>query len=255
MPDPSQDKPRYLTEHLSELRRVLIRSLIGIAIGVGLAFWRSDLLFAVLLRPFAAVQARFPQFAGQVHSLQTLSPIEAFMINMKLATVVGLILASPFVLRELWSFASPALKPNERAGVLMVFSLGLFFFSAGLAFGYFVIIPLALDFLIRYNLDYHFLPQWTLEEYFNFVVNFLLVFGCVFELPLVLAALVSIGLATPAFLAQKRKHAIFGIFILAAFIAPSADPVTQTIVAVPLVFLYELGIWLSRLAVRRKNKT
>jgi sec-independent protein translocase protein TatC len=83
-------------------------------------------------------------------------------------------------------------------------------------------------------------------------VNFLLIFGCVFELPLVLAALVSVGVATPAFLIQKRKHAILGIFILAAFIAPSADPISQIIVAVPLIVLYEIGIWLSYLAVRRK---
>lgn len=84
------------------------------------------------------------------------------------------------------------------------------------------------------------------------MVNFLLIFGLVFELPLVLAGLVSIGLATPAYLAHLRKHAIIAIFILAAFIAPSADPVTQTIVAVPLVILYEVGIWLSYLAVRKK---
>ena len=82
----------------------------------------------------------------------------------------------------------------------------------------------------------------------------MLIFGCVFELPLVLAALVSVGIATPAFLSQKRKHAILGIFVLAALIAPSADPITQTIVAVPLILLYEIGIWLSYLAMRRKNK-
>ncbi len=248
----STDRPRYVTEHLKELRKGLVHSLVFTILGVGIAFWRSDFLFAVLLKPFQNALAKFPEMSSHVQTLQTLSPIEAFMINMKLATVMGLVLASPFLLREIWIFASPALKSNERFGILMVFCLGLFFFCGGLAFGYYLIVPLALQFLIHYNLDYHFLPQWTLQGYFDFVVNFLLIFGLVFELPLVLAALVSIGVATPAFLAHKRKHAIIAIFVLSAFIAPSADPVTQTIVAVPLIFLYEVGIWLSYLSFRKK---
>ncbi|HUO58957.1 MAG TPA: twin-arginine translocase subunit TatC [bacterium] len=252
MPEPFQDRPLYITQHLTELRKGIVHALIATGIGVGLAFWKSDWLFFALLQPFRSALEKFPEMKAQVHTLQTLAPIEAFMINMKLATVAGLALASPFILREIWVFASPALKSNERTGILMVFFLGLFFFGAGLAFGYYLIIPLALQFLIHYNLDYQFIPQWTLQGYFSFLMNFLLIFGLVFELPLVLAALVAIGVATPAFLSQKRKHAIIGIFVLAAFIAPSADPVTQTLVAVPLVVLYEIGIWLSYLSVRKK---
>ncbi len=255
MPDPSSDRPKYLTEHLSELRQGLIKSSVYIVLGMALAFWKSEWLFDVLLKPFRDSLARFPEFSAQVHTLQTLTPIEAFMINMKLAAIVGMVLASPFILWQVWRFVAPALKPHERSGILMVFLLGLFFFLGGLAFGYFIIVPIAMRFLIQYNLDYHFIPQWTLQGYFGFVMNFLLVFGCVFELPLVLAGLVTIGIATPAFLSQKRKHAIVGIFILAFFIAPSADPVTQTIVALPLIVLYEFGILLSRLAFSRKNRT
>ena len=195
-----------------------------------------------------------PQLSGRVQTLQTLTPIEVFMINMKLALIVGLILASPFILREIWVFTKPALRPRERGAILMVFLLGLFFFAAGFAFGYFLIVPMAILFLIKYNLAYQFVPQWTLQGYFDFVVNFLLIFGCVFELPLVLAALVGVGVATPAFLSQKRRHAILIIFILSAFIAPSADPITMVIVAVPLVLLYEMGIWFSYLVIRRKNQ-
>lgn len=254
MPDLIPDRPKYLTEHLNELRQGLIKSSVFVVLGMVLAFWKSDLLFVVLLKPFHDSLATFPEFSSQVHTLQTLTPIEAFMINMKLAGIVGLILASPFILWQIWGFVTPALKPQERSGILMVFLLGLFFFLGGVAFGYFVIVPIAMRFLIRYNLDYHFIPQWTLQGYFGFVMNFLLVFGCVFELPLVLAALVTMGIATPAFLSQKRKHAIVGIFILAFFIAPSADPGTQTIVALPLIVLYEIGILLSRLAFSRKNR-
>ena len=252
MPNPPPDQPKYLVEHLAELRQRLVRCLVIALTGMAVAFWKSDWLFNLLLRPFRKVQSQFPDFANQVHSLQTLAPIEAFMINMKLATIAGLVLASPFILREIWAFSAPALKTNERGAIFMVFCLGLFFFGGGLAFGYFVIIPLALQFLVKYNLDYHFIPQWTLDGYFSFLSNFLLVFGCLFELPLVLAALVSIGVATPAFLAQKRKHAIVGIFVLAFFVAPSADPISQTLVALPLIALYEVGIWLSYLAVRKK---
>ena len=252
MSQPAPDRPRYLTEHLKELRSTLIRCLVTAAVAVGLAFWRSDWLFAALLKPFQDALGRFPEMALEAKALQTLSPIEAFSINMKFALVAGLILASPYILRQAWVFAAPALKPHERTGILMVFFLGLFFFASGLAFGYFVVIPLALQFLIRYNLDFHFAPHWTLQGYYDFVMNFLLLFGFVFELPLVLAALVSIGVATPAFLAQKRRHAILGIFILGTLIAPSPDPLTLCIIAVPLIALYEIGIWLSYLAFRRK---
>lgn len=252
MSEPIIDRPRYFTEHLADLRKGLVRSLVVAAVGLGLAFWKSDWLFEFLLHPFKTVLAKFPALSNQVHTLQTLTPIEAFMINMKLAAVAGLLLASPYILRELWVFAAPALKPQERNAILMVFCMGLFFFLGGIAFGYFIVVPMSLEFLMGYNLDFNFTPQWTLQGYYSFVVNFLLIFGCLFELPLVLAALVAIGIATPAFLSQKRRHAILGIFILAALVAPSADPITQTIVAVPLIVLYEIGIWLSYLVVRRK---
>jgi sec-independent protein translocase protein TatC len=242
-----------LTEHLADLRKGAVRSLILVAIGLGVAFWQSSSLFAALLYPFKSALAKFPQVSGQVHTLQTLTPIEAFMINMKLALVGGIVLASPLVLREIWSFTAPALKPNERGAILFVFCLGLFFFAAGVLFGYFVVIPMALDFLIRYNLDYQFIPQWTLQGYFGFVIDFLVIFGVIFELPLVLMALVAIGVATPAFLTQKWKQAVFGIFVLSAIIAPSADPITMTIVAIPLIGLYVIGIGLSWLASRRRN--
>jgi sec-independent protein translocase protein TatC len=247
------DKPRLFSVHLAELRKMMVRVLIVCGIGIVLAFLKSDWLFTALLHPFESVLAKYPQIQSKVQTLQTLTPVEAFMINMKLATLVGLLLVSPYILREIWVFAVPALKSSERQALLLVLSLGLFFFSGGMVFGYFIVIPLALQFLMNYNMSFHFIPQWTLEGYFNFVMNFLLVFGLVFELPLLLAALVSIGVATPAYLAHKRKHAIVAIFILAAFLAPSADPVSQTIVALPLVALYEVGIWLSYLAIRRKT--
>ena len=253
MPDQTPDRPRYLTEHLADLRKSFLRSVVILAVGLVVAFWKSAWLFDVLLHPFKETLAKFPAVSGQVHTLQTLAPIEAFMINMKLAFVAGLIFASPFILREIWAFMSQALKAQERSAILFVFCLGLFFFGGGVWFGYSVVIPLALDFLIRYNLDYQFIPQWTLQGYFGFVVNFLMLFGVIFELPLVLMGFVAIGVATPAFLIHKWKHAIFGIFVLSAIVAPSADPITMTIIALPLVALYGVGIGLSWLASRRRN--
>jgi len=250
---PLPDKPLYLVEHLRDLRSGIVRSLVALALGVALAFWGSGTLFELLLKPFQEALAKFPELALRVPSLQTLAPVEAFMVNMKLAGVAGLVLASPLLLREIWTFVSPALKAPERMGLLIVLSFGLLFFGAGVAFGYKVIVPLALEFLLRYNLDFHFLPQWTLQGYFGFVVNFLLIFGVIFELPLVLAGLVAAGIATPAFLIHKWRHAVIGIFILAAVIAPSADPVTQTLVALPLVALYGLGILLSFIAYRKRT--
>jgi sec-independent protein translocase protein TatC len=253
MESSSPDKPRYFFDHLMELRQVLVQSLAAVILGVGLAFWKSALLFQILIEPFRRAVAHFPQAESQVSALRTLVPIEAFMINMKLATAAGVVLVSPFLLWRIGVFVVPALKPSERKAILAVLTLGLFFFLGGVGFSYFLVIPLALEFLLRYNLTYQFIPQWTLQGYFDFTLNFSLVFGILFELPLVLAALAAVGIATPQFLAHKRKHAILAIFVLAAIVAPSADPVTQTIVAVPLVVLYEVGIWLSWLAVRRKK--
>lgn len=248
------DKPRYLFDHLKELRQVLVQGLVAIALGVGLAFIQSALLFQILEEPFRRVVAHLPpQAQSQMGALRTLVPIEAFMINMKLATAAGVVLVSPFLLWRLWVFVVPALKPSERNAILAVLTLGLFFFMGGVCFSYFLVVPLALEFLLKYNLDFQLIPQWTLQGYFDFTINFSLIFGVLFELPLVLAALAAAGIATPQFLAHKRKHAILAIFILAAIVAPSADPVTQTIVAVPLVLLYEVGIWLSWLVVRRKK--
>ncbi len=249
----TKDQPRYFFDHFLELRRALIHSLVYLTLGVGLAFWKSALLFEILLRPLRTVMEKFPLTSLRVDGLQTLVPVEAFMINMKLATAAGLILSLPFILWEAWNFASPALKAKERGAVLMVFCLGLVFFLAGAAFSYFLVIPLALQFLVHYNLEYHFIPRWTLQGYFNFAVSFTVIFGLVFEFPLVLAALGAIGIVTPEFMAQKRRLAIMGIFILAAALAPSADPITMTIVAVPMVVLYELGIWMSRLAFFRRK--
>ena len=232
---------------------MLVQALIAMTLGVGLAFWKSALLFQILEEPFHRAMSHFPQVEAQTSSLKTLIPIEAFMINMKLATAAGLVLASPFILWRIWVFVVPALKPTERVAILLVLTMGLFFFIGGICFSYFLVIPLALEFLLRYNLDYQLIPVWTLQGYFDFTLNFSLVFGVLFELPLVLAGLAATGIATPQYLAQKRKHAILAIFILAAIVAPSADPVTQTIVAVPLVVLYEVGIWLSWLVVRRKK--
>jgi sec-independent protein translocase protein TatC len=247
------DKPRFFFDHLKELRQMLVQSLIAITLGVCLAFWKSALLFQILEEPYRRTLAHFPQAETQVSALKTLVPIEAFMINMKLATAAGIVLASPFILWRIWVFVVPALKPSERVAILMVLTLGLGFFMGGVCFSYFLVIPMALQFLLQYNLDYQLIPLWTLQGYFDFTLNFSLVFGILFELPLVLAGLAGIGIATPQFLSQKRKHAILAIFILAAIVAPSADPVTQTIVAVPLILLYEVGIWLSWLVVKRKK--
>lgn len=121
------DRPRYLTEHLKELRTGFFRSLAALIVGTALAIWKSDWIFKALLFPFLSALAHYPAINSQVHTLQTLSPVEAFMINMKLAFAVGVVLASPFIFREIWIFASPALKQKERSAILMVFSFGLFF--------------------------------------------------------------------------------------------------------------------------------
>jgi sec-independent protein translocase protein TatC len=241
------------SEHLMELRKGLIRSLLACLVGWIIAYWKSADFFKVLIHPVQQAYAYFPQFSSQHVFLQTLEPIEVFMINLRLIFLVGILLASPVWIREIWVFASPGLKSHERGVVFWIFTAGMFFFLLGASGAYFFIIPVALRFLIQYNIGYHLLPRWSLGKYFDFLISFLLAFGCVCELPLIMAALSFFGLVPPTFYSSKRKIAILGIFILAAFLTPTGDPVTQTILAIPLLILFELGIQLSFLAFRHRK--
>jgi sec-independent protein translocase protein TatC len=219
-------------DHLEELRGGVLKSLAAVVIASVLFYPFIDRVLGFLVRP--------------VGHLVFTAPADAFVARMMLTLVGGTLCALPVVLYQVWSFVSVALNQEERKYVLLFGPLSLIMFFAGVLFAYAVAAPWALGFLMRYSSDIM-VPMITVKNYISFVSTLLFSFGVVFELPLVLMFLTKIGIATPEFLIQKRRHAILLIFIVSAILTPP-DAITLFILAVPLIILYEIGIWVSRWA-------
>ena len=236
-----------LREHLTELRKRLLVAVIALVGTTGLSFAFYGQIFDVLLLPARDLSAL--KEGGFVFIELT----EMFAVTMKVSLMAGLVLASPIVVYEIVMFVAPGLTPKERRYLIM-FLPGVFIsFAAGVAFGYFVLIPPAINFLVNFGGDLA-TPMIRIGNYVNLVVMLLFWIGLVFETPLVMFLLARLGIASPARFARWRRYWIVVAFVLGAIITPTFDPVNQTLVALPLIVLYELGIWLSKLAARGRKK-
>ena len=234
-------------DHLEELRWRILWSLLALIVG-GVAGLVLVLYFdvpALLIRPAV-------DLFGEDFRLLTLSPEANFIILLQLSLLVGLILASPVVIYQIWAFFSPALEDREKRAIVPALFMGLVLFVAGLALAYFIVLELALRFLSGILIDY-LEASWTANYYIGFVVKMLLAFGIVFELPVVVLVLSVLGVVTPEFLRTKRRHAFVAILLLASFISPG-DMINVTIaMTVPLIALYEFSIFLSVLVWRKRK--
>lgn len=230
--------------HLGELRRRITYIAIVVVVCVIAAFIEKKWVFWVLLRPLENTQ---------VDELTTLGVTEAFMQVLKVSVYAGLIVSLPFILYQFWAFIMPALYENEKRSVVpyVVFTTALFL--AGVAFGYFIVLPVGLRFMIGYGGDI-FNQLLQAERYINFVSMFLLAFGVVFELPLVMMLLAWAGLVDHVKMRKVRKYAILVEAVVAMVFTPSQDPLSMALMLIPLILLYEFGIWLSRLAAKRRAK-
>jgi sec-independent protein translocase protein TatC len=184
-------------------------------------------------------------------SLIFTSVAEAFFTYMKVAFIAGLILASPYLLYQIWAFVAPGLYQKEKKYVVPFVLGGSLFFAMGVFFGYFIAIPIGFKFLLGYATDF-IKPMPSMKEYLSFSIKFLLVFGLVFEFPVVLVLLARIGVIDAKTLARQRKYAILLIFIFAAVMTPP-DLISQVLMALPLMGLYELSILLSKVFGKRKE--
>lgn len=223
-----------ISGHLQELRSRLIRSVLILSLFFGAAFYFSDSLLFLLKRPLHA-------------ELVFLSPAEAFWADLKVSLFVGFLAALPVILFELWQFVAPGLLPNERGSLLPFLIVSTLLFFAGMAFCYLIALPFALDFLIDYGRRSGITPQISVSMYIDFNLKFLLGFGLVFELPLVMLFLSKIGLLTPAFFTRNRKYAILLAFFIAAVLTPTPDIFNQCVMAIPLIILYEIGVLVVRI--------
>ena len=237
-PLPMDEKKLPLTTHLQELRKRLILSFIAVGGGFALCYTFAEKIFDILAAPLL-------EMMPQGGSLIFTSVAEAFFTYMKVAFVAGLILASPFVLYQIWAFVAPGLYRHEKKYVVPFVLAGSFFFALGIFFGYYVALPIGFKFLLGFATDF-IKPLPSMKEYLSFSIKFLLAFGLVFEFPVVLVLLARIGVVDARTLARQRKYAILLIFVFAAILTPP-DIVSQVIVALPMIGLYELSILLSKL--------
>lgn len=238
------DKRMTLTEHLSDLRKCLIVSIIAIGIGFIISFNFSEEILK-FLTAFITPENR-PTFIF-------LSPAEALWSNFKVAFFAGIILALPIVIYEVWRFVSPGLNVKERRYALPFISLSFISFCMGLIFCYMVILRFAMNFLLTYKTA-GLTPMISISYYLDFVIKFMLAFGAIFELPFVIIFLARIGILTPEFLSKNRKYAILINFIIAAILTPTPDIFNQLLMAGPLIVLYEIGIIGARI-FNRKDQT
>ncbi|MDI6763876.1 MAG: twin-arginine translocase subunit TatC [Thermodesulfobacteriota bacterium] len=232
------EKKQPLTSHLQELRKRLVLSFIAVAAGFVLCYAFSQDLFDILSKPLLKVM---PSGGSLIFT----SVAEAFFTYMKVAFIAGIILTSPFVLFQVWAFVAPGLYRNEKRYVIPFVAAGSFFFALGILFAYFVAIPVGFKFLLGYATDF-IKPMPSMKEYLSFSIKFLLAFGLVFEFPVVLVLLARIGVVDAKMLARHRKYAILLIFIFAAVMTPP-DVISQLLMAIPLMGLYELSIILSKI--------
>jgi len=227
------DEKLPFTGHLEELRARLIRCFIAIIIGTGGAYAYKEKLFDILKKPLIAAM---PESGTLIYTGLT----EAFFTYLKVALLAGLFLAAPVIVFEFWMFVTPGLYKKERLMLAPVILLTLVFFVGGALFGYFVVFPWGFPFLLSFQSEaIQALP--SMKDYLSLASKLLIAFGVVFELPIILTCMAAIGLVTPAFLRKNRKYALVLFFIGGAILTPP-DVVTQVMMAVPLIILYEISI-------------
>ncbi len=183
--------------------------------------------------------------------LHFIGPSEGLIVKLKVSFFSGLILVLPFIVFQIWKFISIGLKKKERRIILIYFPISSLLFFAGILFAYFIMSPAGLYFLI--NISSGLKPMFTISKYTSLIILLIFVFGLIFELPLVILFLTQIGLVTPKFLTQNRKYAILLMFIVSAILTPP-DIFTQFILAIPVLILYEISIWLSKLVWSRRKR-
>lgn len=233
-----------LREHLLELRRRLLWAAIAVLVCTGVAFAFHEQILLLLMRPaqgFAGVPGGKPIYTDITEFIST---------AMKASLLVGLFASLPFVLYQMVMFVMPGLTPRERWYLYLLLPTVVVAFVAGAAFGYRVLFPPAIRFLLEFGSDVA-TPYIRIGSYVNLMLSLLFWMGIVFEMPVVLFFLAKIGLVTSQFLARNRRYAIVLAFVLGAVITPTFDPVNQTLVAAPIIVLYEASIWLTKLARRR----
>ncbi len=226
-----------LTEHLEELRRRIIYCIVAVvALSITLYFF-SDRIIQILARP--------------IGTLYFFTPTEAFVARIKVSIATAVALALPFIVYQVWSFVTPALTKSERRYAFPIVVSSSILFVTGVAFAYFVVIPVGIRFLLAFaSIDLQ--PLIGITKYLGFIVWLMLILGVVFQLPVVIFFLDRIGVVSPKGLKKKRKHVVVGVFLISALLTPP-DVITQVAMSVPIILLYEASILMVSLSHRRAS--
>lgn len=270
-------------DHLEELRWRILRSLVAILLGAILCFALSDGVMQLLIKPYeqavlslenqrspgvvSAMQSLVSSWFGTPQNapdlspevieipptrrLQALRPMTYFFINLQIAFMGGFVLALPYLLLQIWHFIAPGLLRTEKRLALPILSLSILCFAIGALIAYLLVLPMGLRFFLALEPP-DMTSQWSADEYISFVLRLIFGFGIVFEMPVMALFLSKVGVLTAERMRRIRRYAIIVIFILAAIITPP-DPVSQLMMALPLLLLYELSIWICKVTAKKRS--
>jgi sec-independent protein translocase protein TatC len=235
-------------DHLADLRKRIIYSAAAIAVGAGIGVSVADRVSGFIVGPMReALRNRHLE-----DKLIYTSPTGYFNLIITLGIYIGVVLAAPVVLYQVWLFIAPGLYKHEKRAVTMFVFSSVFLFISGIAFGYYVMLPYVLNFLIGFQGP--FVPLISINEYFDFILIVLLGLGVVFELPVLIFFLALFNIVTPRFLWRNVRYAVLIIAVIAAIITPTPDATTMLVFMTPMIGLYFVGIGVAALVVRRKAK-
>ena len=246
--------PQTFWEHLDVLRASLIRMAIAVVIFGIVAFCMKEALFSIVLAPCSSDFITYRLLGAEAFHIHLMNTglTEQFMIHMRTAIYAGLLVASPYILYELFRFVSPGLYQNERHYAVWIVGAAYLMFIIGTLINYFVVFPLTVRFLGTYQVSPDVANMLTLQSYIDTLLGMSLVMGVVFELPVVCALMGRMGLLTDHFMAEYRRHAVVAILVVAAIITPTTDVFTLFIVALPIYLLYEVSIQIVRITKLNK---
>ena len=247
-----KSEPLTFWDHLDVLRSSVIRMGVAVVVFAVVAFCLKDTLFDVVLAPRSSEFVTYRLLGVEPFSIHLMNTglTEQFMIHMRTAIYAGLLVASPYILYELFRFVSPGLYENERHYAVWIVGAAYVMFLVGTLVNYFVVFPLTVRFLGTYQVSPDVANMLTLQSYVDTLIGMSLVMGVVFELPVVCGLLGRMGLITSPMMSEYRRHAIVAILVVAAIITPTTDVFTLFVVALPIYLLYELSIQIVRCTQR-----
>ena len=238
-------------DHLEELRRRIIYSIISVAVGFCVCWWKVERIYDVMQRPIMdALKAN-----GMAEKLGYLNPTDPFNLYLKVAALAGLFLTSPFVLYQVWMFISPGLYRKEKRYVVPFMVSTITLFACGGYFGFKIVYPAALTFLIGFGKQFQ--PMITITEYTNLFLSIILGMGLIFEMPILVFFLSLMGIISAGFMWKNFRYSILVIFIIAAIVTPTTDILNMCIFAAPMIALYAVSIgvaWLVHPKQRAKRR-